>query len=447
MMATAAEIQTQIDAKRARVAAVLEKTKTDQKHADSGEPIYDFSKADADWLGKEVIGIADAGEKAQRVASAIIAETTELNALAEHMEGLSKAQRAAGDFHRDEAERDRDKKTRGPGHPDSKDEKSLGQQIAEQIASKWRGSGWGHGPTIQLPDASLTKTLFQTSAGWVGESTRTGRVVDAVVRPEQLLDILPKANTGQPAVVYMEETTHTNSAAGVAEGAQKPESAYALTERSVAVKEIATTIPVTEIQLEDVPMVESWLEGRLRQGIRDTLDEHCMDNGGGSNTVTGILNNGSIQTQAQGADSFQDAILKAMSKVRLSTSGGGGAVPTHVGMSTLDWETLRLTRESSGSGMYLWGPPSEAGPMRVWGLPIFLNDILTNNVGQDRVALVGSFELSWIGLFERRGVVVDQGWVNDQFRENRRTIRASGRWALVIFRPPAFIKITSPALT
>jgi hypothetical protein len=76
-----------------------------------------------------------------------------------------------------------------------------------------------------------------------------------------------------------------------------------------------------------------------------------------------------------------------------------------------------------------------------------LNDILKNNVGQDRVALVGSFELSWIGLFERRGVVVDQGWVNDQFRENRRTIRASGRWALVMFRPPAFCKITSPALT
>jgi hypothetical protein len=97
--------------------------------------------------------------------------------------------------------------------------------------------------------------------------------------------------------------------------------------------------------------------------------------------------------------------------------------------------------------MYLWGPPSEAGPARIWGLPINLNDVLTTNVGQDRTALVGAFDLSWIGLFERRGVVVDQGWVNDQFRENRRTIRASGRWALVMFRPPAFCKITSPALT
>jgi HK97 family phage major capsid protein len=444
MMATAAEIQTQIDAKRARVAAVLEKTKTDQQHADSGEPIYDFSKADAEWLGKEVIGIEDAGEKAQRVASAIVTETTELNDLCRKQESLQKAQDAAGEFSRDEERAERDRKTRGPGHPDSgKDEKSLGRQLAEQMAAKWKDSGWGHGPTIQLPEASLTKTLFQTGAGWLGESTRTGRVVDAVVRPEQLLDILPKAATGQPAVVYMEETTHTNSAAGVAEGAQKPESAYALTERTVAVKEIATTIPVTEIQLEDVPMVESWLEGRLRQGIRDTLDEHCMDNGGGSNTVTGILNNGSIQTQAQGADSFQDAILKASMKVRVN----GRAITSNVLMNSFDWQTIRLTRESSGSGMYLWGPPSEAGPARIWGLPINLNDVLTTNVGQDRTALVGAFDLSWIGLFERRGVVVDQGWVNDQFRENRRTIRASGRWALVMFRPPAFCKITSPALT
>jgi hypothetical protein len=76
-----------------------------------------------------------------------------------------------------------------------------------------------------------------------------------------------------------------------------------------------------------------------------------------------------------------------------------------------------------------------------------LNDALPGTTGQDGKVLVGSFESPWITLFERRGIVVEQGWVNDQFRENRRTIRASGRWALVIYRPEAFATVTTPEVT
>ena len=126
--------------------------------------------------------------------------------------------------------------------------------------------------------------------------------------------------------------------------------------------------------------------------------------------------------------------MSGMTDVRVN----GRAAPTHVLVNSTDWQTIRTTREGAGTGTYLWGPPSEAGAPRIWGLPIVLVDTLTAGT-----ALVGSFESPWITLFERRGVVVEMGWVNDQFRENRRTLRASGRWALALYRPHAFTLVES----
>ncbi|KKK98624.1 hypothetical protein LCGC14_2640920, partial [marine sediment metagenome] len=88
--------------------------------------------------------------------------------------------------------------------------------------------------------------------------------------------------------------------------------------------------------------------------------------------------------------------------------------------------------------IYIWGNPSEAGPERIWGLPVVQNESLTENTG-----LVGSFEPAWISLFERRGVVIERGFVGTQFTEGKQTIRGSMRAALVVFRPAAFATVTS----
>ncbi len=88
-------------------------------------------------------------------------------------------------------------------------------------------------------------------------------------------------------------------------------------------------------------------------------------------------------------------------------------------------------------GIYLWGNPSDAGTMRMWGLPVVSNESLT--VG---TALVGSFLLPWITLFERRGIVVERGFVGTNFTDGMQTIRASGRWAVAVYRPPAFCTAT-----
>lgn len=426
------QIEQQIDAVRANVREVLTQAKGSGDAAS-----YEFANVTAPWLGAEIVGEKDASKKALRVAEEVSKKSAELESLQKQLEKLREAEGALDALAKGDSE-----PAKTIVHPggETKGRKSFGELVTEHPTFKLWAKGGARDSRIHLPDLSF-KALFETGAGWAPESTRTGFVAEKITRPIQLLDILPMGRTGQAAVVYMEETTRTPGAAGTAEGAQKPQSAYALTERSVTVREIADSIPVTEIQLEDVPMVESYLNGRLVFGIRQVLDEHAVDNGGDTDSIIGLLNAGTgpgtaggIQSTPLGASSLIEGIMAGMTDVRVN----GRAAPSHVLINSTDWQTIRLTREGAGSGTYLWGPPSEAGPARIWGLPIVLVDTLTSGT-----ALVGSFESPWITLFERRGVVVEQGWVNDQFRENRRTLRASGRWALAIYRPHAFTLVES----
>lgn len=255
--------------------------------------------------------------------------------------------------------------------------------------------------------------------------------VEAVTRPIQLLDILPTGNTGFELVKYMEETTRTHAAAETAEGEAFAESTFAFTERSSPVEKVTDSLPVTDEQLEDVALIESYINGRLTFGLRQRLDRQCLLGDGSSPNLRGILNTSGIQTRAKGADEAMDALYKAMTDIRVT----GRAIPTHHNIHPLDWQDIRLKK--TNDGIYIFGSPVEAGPIRLWGLPVIENDALTEGT-----ALVGSFEPSWIMLVERRGVDVQVGYKGDQFVQGRRTIRADMRAALVVMRPAAFCRVT-----
>lgn len=387
----------------------------------------------------------------QAVADEVKRRNEELNELGENVEALVEAQQAAEDQKR--RERLLEEPVQQGPHPENgkgaeqRTQKSLGQMITEtkryQEYAK-RGVPGGIDFSFKdvlpsdlmagaaLPNTMGTKTLFQTSAGWAPESVRIpGLVVDAVTRPIQLLDIVPLAQTDSAQIVYMEETTRTHAAAETAEGATYPEAAFALTEQTSNVRKIATSIPVTDEQLEDVAQAESYLSGRLIFGLRQRLDEQVLTGSGTGVNLEGIANNGSIQTQALGSDPVPDAFFKAMQNIRVT----GRAMPTHHIIHPDDWEDIRLLR--TADGIYIWGNPSEAGPERMFGLPVVQAD-----AGSAGTGYVGSFMPAWISLFEKRGVDVQVGYVDTQFTEGERTIRADMRMAFVLFRPAAFCQVT-----
>ncbi len=312
--------------------------------------------------------------------------------------------------------------------------KSFGEQVTEhKTFEDWLAGN--KSALIELPDVGIAefKTLFQTGldagAGWDPETTRTGLLVEARTRPLQVLDIIPLGQTGQAAVVYMEETTRSHAAAEMLEAGTYTEAQFALTERSSRVRKIGTSIPVTDEQLEDVPMVQGYLNQRLGFGVRQRLDGQVLVGGGGTD-LTGILNTGSIQTQAKGSDPTPDAIYKAMTLVRVT----GRAQPNVVIFHPNDWQTIRLLR--TVDGVYIWGSPSESGPERIWGLPILQTDAETENT-----ALVGDFA-NFCMVFERRGLEIKIGLDQDDFTKGIQTMRADIRAAFIVFRPTAFCTVT-----
>ena len=315
-------------------------------------------------------------------------------------------------------------------HPTGNDgQKSLGQRFVESEQYEEYKGNHDLAISVSFPDIGL-KTLFATDAGWAPESLRTGRLVDAVTRPVQVLDLIPQGQTNSASVVYMEESLRTHSAAEKIEGATFAESAFELTERTVQVRKVTDSIPATDEQLEDEAQIRSYLDQRLRFGLRQRLDNQVMNGTGIPPFMEGILNVSGIQTQAKGADPRFDAIHKAMTKIRVT----GRAFPNAIVLHPTDWEQIRLTR--TADGIYILGNPAIAGPLSLFGVQVVLGDVLSVNTG-----LVGDFA-NWCMLFERRGVNVQVGYTGSQFVEGKSTIRADLRAAFVVFRPAAFCTVT-----
>lgn len=438
-MGTLKEKREELAAKQTALGKVFTEAKTA-----SGE--YDFRNVKAETL-KECLG--DGLTTTAQIVEKVNEKNAELDAIAKEAEGLEAAEMAAKSL------ADREKSVHRPpfagdgkGNYPSHEErmKSLGEMVAEQKRyQEWAKGGAGGGINFNFEDiwpsdalakggvfeTLQSKTLMETGAGWGPESIRLPGFVEAVTRPVQLLDIIPMARTGQAAIKYMEETTRTHGAAEKAEGATFAESTFVLTEKTSTVEKITDSLPVTDEQLEDVAQVQSYVNSRLTFGIRQRLDGQCLVGNGTTPNLRGLKNTSGIQTQAKGGDPIMDAFYKAMVKIRVT----GRAMPTHHVIHPTDWQDVRLTR--TADGVYIWGSPSEAGPERMWGLPVVQCDADAAGTGY-----VGSFLPAWVSLFERKGVDIQMGYTGTQFTEGKRTVRGDMRAALVFFRPAAFCSVT-----
>lgn len=406
------EAQERLDAKRAELHKIL----------DEAGPNLDMS------LVKSVDG--DSAAKAARVQ----ALDAEMNDLTDKVKSLEVTAGIAAK-HRQERERNADRGEKGAesGERDGRrsgergERKSFGEMFTDSVA--YKGRQGQNGPEAHI--AVELKTLFETGNGWAPETTRTGRIVDFATRPIQVLDLFPSGQTSQAAVVYMEETTFTNNAAETAEGSTYPESALELTEVTETVRKISTWLPMTDEQLADVPQARGYINNRLPFMLRQRLDSQTLVGNGTAPNLRGVLNRTGLQTQAKGADPVPDAVYKALVKVRVT----GRAAPNAIVMHPNDWQGVRLL--TTADGIYLWGAPSDAGPARMWGLPVVETDAITENTG-----LVGDFA-NFSELTTRSGIDVQVSNSHGEFfTAGKQAVRADLRVALCIYRPAAFCQVT-----
>jgi hypothetical protein len=317
-----------------------------------------------------------------------------------------------------------------PGSTLPSDPRSFGELVTG--AKSWNGSQTQVGSRIEVDlGENGIKTLLQTSAGWQPRTGNGTILVDKIIRPIQVIDLFPTARTDLFEIPSMEETTRTQAAAELAEAGTYAEDAFVFTRRTSPVRKIGSEIPVTDEQLDDVPGMQALLDNRLTFGLRARADQQIVVGDGTGSNLTGLFNASNVQAQAKGADPTANAILKAMTLVRVS----GRANPTHVFMHGTDIQNLRLAQNAMGD--YQFGPPYVSGETTVWGLPLVQTEALT--AGN---ALVVSLNPMWVQIFIRKDIEVQVGFINTQFIIGQKTLRADMRAALWVGRGQAFCKVT-----
>jgi HK97 family phage major capsid protein len=308
------------------------------------------------------------------------------------------------------------------------EQKSIGQMFVESPEFKAFKPGQRQSAPVTL-DVDL-KTHMTTAAGWAPQSLRTGKVVEFATRPIQIIDLIPSGRTQSAAIVYMEETAFTNTAAEhVEDTGAMVEATLALTQRSVTVQEIGVWLPVTRQQLEDVDQVTAYIDQRLSFMLRQRLDSQIIVGTGLTCFLAGLLANAGRQTFVLAGDQM-DAIYDAARRVRVTARANPNAVVIHPN----DWQPIRLKR--SNDGLYILGNPNEPFS-RIWGMQLVEADAITEGS-----ALVGDYA-NQCQLFEKRGIVLE---VTDShaslFINNVDVVKATVRVALVNYRPSAFCEIS-----
>lgn len=313
--------------------------------------------------------------------------------------------------------------------------KSIGYQFIESESVKSFLANPRGGQRVGIETKAIVSSLTTDangSAGDVLEPMRLG-IVPGVERRLRIRDLLMPGRTSQASIQYPKETGFTNSAATHTEtgGTAKPQSEIKFDLVTASVTTIAHWIHATRQILDDAPMLQSYIDGRLRYGLA-FVEENQLLNGGGTGTdLNGIYTQASASTANLAVITSPtkiDVIRIAMLQAALAEFPPSGVV-----MHPTDWASIETLKDTAGA--YIIGNPQDSTQPRLWGLPVVETQAMT----LDKF-LVGSFGMA-AQIFDREDARVEISTEDDQnFRKNLVTILAEQRLALAVYRPEAFVK-------
>jgi HK97 family phage major capsid protein len=320
------------------------------------------------------------------------------------------------------------------------DLKSLGQHVIEneQVKALCASKSGQARITIELKD------LFSGTGLWGTGLSPTSSLVIAdrqpIVMPpmRQLVvrDLITPGTTNSNAIEYPVETSDpaATSASVVSEGALKPKTDIQFDLRSVPVRTIAHRTKASRQIMDDAPQLQSYVDGRLRYGLKYVEENELLYGDGTGQHLLGIIPQASPYSAAfapsnpQAIDTLRLASLQAT--LALYPASGYVLHPT-------DWAKIELTKD--GMQRYLVGDPQNQIAKRLWTLPVV--DTPAMIVGH---FLTGAFQLG-AQIFDRLSIeVMISTEDEDNFSRNMITIRCEERLALCVYRPQAFIYGTLP---
>jgi HK97 family phage major capsid protein len=320
--------------------------------------------------------------------------------------------------------------------------KSLGRQFVEsdgyRSMTKMARSGTWASPIIDLaynPRGYYATTLDPTpgSGGPLLVPQYLPGIQPLLFRPIQLTDLFAQGTTTASSVVYMKEKTATNAAAPVAAGAAKPESTLVFEQATDPVVKIATWLPVADEMLEDVPQLESYIDGRLRLFVELTEEDQLLKGTGTPPAMLGLLNRTGILTTLRGASEPDAEAVFRMIQTILYTSF---LQPDGIVATPATWALVALSK-TGGGDYYGPGPFAQLMQPTLWGYPVVVTPLMTATT-----VLVGAFKTG-AQIFRRSGMSVQASNSHaDYFVKNLTAIRAETRLALTVYRPQGFGTVT-----
>jgi hypothetical protein len=393
-------------------------TKTAEQLAGEVKAAFDAKHDQVKALAEEALGKAQKGEDLSTATKQLADEA---------LVGMNEAKARLDELEQKIARKGADDETRP---------RSIGEQVlAADEMKAFLASRASRGRASVEVKAIIT-SLATDAMGSAGDLIVPDRLPGILAPGQRRLtvrDLLTPGRTSSTSVQYVKETGFTNAAATVSEttGALKPQSDIKFDIATSSVTTIAHWVLATRQILDDAPMLQSYIDGRLRYGLA-LVEENQLLNGGGTGTdLNGIYTQATaftapitIPAPVTRIDVLRLAVLKS-ALAELPTTG---AV-----LHPSDWASIELLKETTGA--YLIGNPQGALAPTLWSLPI----VATQAISQGNF-LTGAFRLG-AQIFDRWDARVEVSTEDDQnFRKNLVTILAEERLALAVYRPEAFVK-------
>ncbi len=276
----------------------------------------------------------------------------------------------------------------------------------------------------------VVKTLVQRSS--ISGNQQTYELPDIgqlATRKLVLYDLFPKItlgtnNNGTVRYYDWDADTISRAAAAVAEGAAFPESTAAWVTNTVSLKKIGDSLPVTQEMFDDEEMFAAELGMFLETNVKLALDQQLATGDGTSNKLTGIVSSSTAYTPVAAgiqAPTIYDLLVK-MSET-ITKTGGSKFQPDIALLNITDINKMKLSKDHNDN--YILPPFVAPDGTRVGQIYVIECNSITANT-----CVVG--DRRYARIYEKPGVVLSQGYINDQFTKDEMTLKASKRTLFLI---------------
>lgn len=310
--------------------------------------------------------------------------------------------------------------------------KSLGEQFV--ATDEWKSMQTKRAGSARME----LKTAIVNATGQNQPLVAADRLAGIITNPNRIMtirDLLPVGRTSSNLIEFTKENVFTNNAGGqyaspAFENVTKPESGITFTLDSEPIRTLAHWIPVSKQVLDDSPMLQSFIEGRLIYGLKLEEEDQLLNGDGTGSNLSGLLLSGNnvAFTRHVTGDTRIDTLRRALTQAILSEY-----VADTIVLNSVDWEAIELTKTTTGE--YVWANPLLGNSPQLWGKRV----VVTNSIASGTF-LVGAFSMG-AQIWDRQQASVMVSLENsDNFVKNACTILAEERICLTVYRSAAFVK-------